>query len=156
MNAGYMALIISLILIFALYSFFRVRGGVRDKPEVVNALLRDIRLNQALVKGFHLQEKARRFEKTHWDMNKSNIGFLDEPLQELLRTTFDTVDDLNRQIKVIRKDKTRSHREIDITELGELLTKCREALEGWMMEVVGVTQLPTKYPSLMGMFIGER
>jgi hypothetical protein len=146
-NYGVLAVVLSLVLIVALFSFLRGRGGVRQHPEVVQFLLYDVRMNQSLVEVFYIQEKPRRFEKSNWEINKNKIGFLDESLKETLKMTFGMVEELNQDIKLAKKNKT-SHQSIDVTRLVEPLAVCRKGLEGWMMENVGTTDLPPKYPSL--------
>lgn len=147
MNYGVLAVVLSLVLILALFSFLRGRGGVRQHPEVAQFLLYDVKMNQALVEAFHMQEKPRRFEKSNWEINKNKIGFLDESLKETLKMTFGMVEDLNQDIKLARKSKT-SYQSINVTKLVEPLATCRKGLEDWMMENVGTTELPTKYPSI--------
>ena len=147
MNYGVLAVVLSLVLIIALFSFLRGRGGVRERPEVAQFLLYDVKMNQALVEVFYVQEKPRRFEKSNWEINKNKIGFLDETLKETLRMTFGMVDELNQDIKLVKKNKT-SHQSINVTKLVEPLAVCRKGLEDWMIENVGTTELPTKYPSI--------
>lgn len=147
MNYGVLAVVLSLVLIIALFSFLRGRGGVMQRPEVVQFLLFDVKMNQALVEAFYIQEKPRRFEKSNWDINKKKIGFLDESLKETLNMTFGMVEDLNQDIKLAKKNKT-SHQSINVAKLVEPLDTCRKGLEDWMMENIGTTELPTKYPSI--------
>ena len=147
MNYGVLVVVLSLVLIIALFSFLRGRGGVRERPEVVQFLLYDVKMNQALVEAFYIQEKPRRFEKSNWEINKNKIGFLDESLRETLRMTFGMVDELNQDIKLAKKNKT-SYQSINVTKLVEPLAVCRKGLENWMMENVGTTELPQKYPSI--------
>ena len=147
MDYGVLAVVLSLILIIAVFSFLRGRGGVMQRPEVVQFVLYDVKMNQALVEAFYMREKPKRFEKSNWDINKKKIGFLDESLQETLRMTFGMVEDLNQDIKLVKKNKT-SHHSIDVTTLVEPLATCRKGLEDWMMENLGTTEPPTKYPSI--------
>lgn len=156
MNLGPLILVLSVVVAVVLFSLLRGRGGVRHRPEVVQNLLYDIRLNQALVEVFHLRAKPRKFEKTNWEINKSRIGFLADSLKETLRSTFAIVEELNQEIKRVRKDKTLSYRSIDVSRLVEPLAACRKGLEGWMMENVGTTELPPRYPSITGFLFGER
>ena len=80
MDLGALPVIISLVVLMLAFSFFRRRtgGGRGHQPEVVQSLLFDVRINQALVETFHLREKPRKFEKTNWEMNKDKIDFLEE------------------------------------------------------------------------------
>ena len=79
MDPGALPLIISVVVVLLLFALLRRRGtSVRHRPETVQSILYDVRLNQALVKNFHLREKPRKFETANWSVNKTKIGFLDE------------------------------------------------------------------------------
>ena len=147
MNYGVLAVVLSLALIVAVFSFLRGRGSVMQRPEVVQFVLYDVKMNQSLVEAFYIREKPRRFEKSNWEINKNRIGFLDESLKETLKMTFDMVEDINQDIKLVKKNKT-SHQSINVAKLVDPLATCRKGLEDWMMENVGTTELPTKYPSI--------
>ena len=57
------------------------------------------------------------------------------------------IQDVNQDIKLARKNKT-SHQSINVSQLIEPLDTCRKGLEDWMMENIGTTELPNKYPSV--------
>lgn len=156
MEMGPVILVLSIIIIIVLMSLFRGKGGVRHKPEVVQFLLYDVKMNQALISTFYDREKIRGFERTNWEIYKSKIGFLNESLKDTLRATFDQVKEINGEIKAVKKDKTRERREIDVSTLTEPLAKCREGLEAWLMETLGTLEVPPRYPSMSGIFFGER
>ncbi len=156
MVGGPILVILSIVFIIVIFSFFRGKGGVRHKPEVVQFLLFDVKINQALVSTFYDRKKLRGFERTNWEINKSKISFLSESLKDTLRATFAMVVEVNEEIKVVKKDKTRDRREVDVSRLTEPLSKCREGLEGWLMETIGTTEVPPRYPSLTGFLFGER
>lgn len=156
MDTGAIVLIVSMLLIVVLYSIFRGKGGVRNQPEVVQFLLFDVKMNQSLSVTFYDREKLRGFERTNWEINKSRISFLGESLQDTLRSTFAMVEDIDQEIKAVKKDKTRDRREIDVSKLAEPLARCREGLEGWLMETIGTTEVKLKYPTMTGLFFGER
>ena len=146
--------IIGIVLIF--FSLLRRRGGAAKYPEVVQALLYDVKLNQALATHFLEIAKPRRFENVNWLMNKDKIGFLGESLKEMLREVFAKVEEYNKQIKEAQKAKSDSYKAIDLTRFKELLEKCRQELEDWMVQKTGQKELPPKYPTIMGTFFGER
>ena len=146
--------IVGIVLIF--FSLLRRRGGAAKYPEVVQALLYDVKLNQALATHFLEIAKPRRFENVNWLMNKDKIGFLGESLKEMLREVFAKVEEYNKQIKEAQKAKSDSYKAIDLTRFKELLEKCRQELEDWMVQKTGQKELPPKYPTLMGTFFGER
>jgi hypothetical protein len=152
-NYGGLAVILSFVLIIALFSFLRSRGGVMQRPEVAQFVLYDVKMNQSLVEAFHVMEKPRRFEKSNWEINKNKIGFLDESLKETLKMTFGMVEELNQDIKLAKKNKT-SHQSINVDKLVDPLATCRQGLEDWMMENLGTTELPPKYPSMWGTLFG--
>ena len=146
--------IIGIVLI--LFSLVRRRGGAAKYPEVVQALLYDVKLDQALAEHFLEITKLRRFENVNWLMNKDKIGFLGESLKDMLRETFKLVEEFNQQIKAAQKAKSDSYKTIDLTRFKELLDKCRQELEDWMVQKTGQKELPPKYPTLWGSLFGER
>ena len=154
MNTGALFVVLSLLIVVVLFSFLRGRGGVRRRPEIIQLILNDVKMNQALVAAFYLREKPRQFERNNWELYKKNVGFLGESLNETLRLTFSMVEDLNQDIKLVKKNKT-SHQSINVAKLTEPLAACRKGLEDWMMENLGTTELPTKYPSLIGTLFGQ-
>ena len=156
MDPGALVLVLSIVVVVVLFSFLRGKGGVRRQPEVVQFLLFDVKMNQALVDAFYDRKKIRGFERTNWEINKSKISFLSESLKDTLRATFALVEELNEEIKAVKKDKTRDRREVDVTKLTEPLAKCREGLEGWLIETIGTTEVPIRYPSISGFLFGER
>jgi hypothetical protein len=146
--------IIAIVLIF--FSLLRRRSGAAKYPEVVQALLFDVKLNQAIAIHFLEIPKPRRFENVNWQMNKDKIGFLGEELKEMLREVFAKVEEYNQQIKAAKKAKSDSYKTIDLTRFKELLEKCRQELEDWMVQKTGQKELPPKYPTLWGSLFGER
>ncbi len=156
MDFGALALVATIVVVVMAFSLLRGRGGVRNRPEVVQFLLFDVKLNQALVDTFHQREKPRRFERTNWEINKSKISFLSDELREILRMTFGMVEELNQDLKAIKKEKSRSHKELNVAKLKEPLAKCREGLEGWLMDTIGTTEVAPRYPTLAGTLFGER
>ena len=80
-------IIILLVVIITMSVFLRgrSRGGRGNQPKVVQALLFDVKLNQALVETFHMREKLRRFETANWEVNKDNLDFLDEVFKKKCR-----------------------------------------------------------------------
>jgi hypothetical protein len=113
-------------------------------------------LDQALAEHFLEITKMRRFENVNWLMNKDKIGFLGESLKDMLRETFKLVEEFNQEIKAAQKAKSDSYKTIDLTRFKELLDKCRQELEDWMVQKTGQKELPPKYPTLWGSLFGER
>jgi len=155
-SSGAWLLIIILAIILILVSLLRRRGGAAKYPEVVQALLYDVKFNQALAESFLKIEKPHRFENANWLMNKDKISFLGEQLKLNLKETFALVEEYNKQIKEAKKAKSDSYKAIDLTRFKELLGQCRQELEDWLVQKTGSKELPPKYPTLMGTFFGER
>jgi hypothetical protein len=90
-------------------------------------------------------------------MNKNRLGFLGESLQQTLQETFALVEESNRRMKEAKKAGSGSYYEtIDLARFKELLARCRQELEDWMVAKTGQKELPPKYPTLMGSLFGER
>ncbi len=157
MDLGALPVLITLGVVVLLFYLLRRRGGsVRQRPEMVQSLIYEVRLNQALVETFHLREKPRRFESTHWQLNKDKLDFLEESLQNTLAKVFDMVEDFNQQIKAAKKSKMLEHLNLDIDKLKEPLVESKKGLEDWLEENTGHRELPPKYPTLLGSLFGER
>ncbi|MCX6003082.1 MAG: hypothetical protein NTX46_01365 [Chloroflexi bacterium] len=149
-------IIITLAIILIPFSLLRRRGGPAKYPEIVQSLLYDINWNQALAETCQLRDKPHRFENSNWLMNKNRLGFLGESLKQALQETFALVEEFNRQMKEAKKAKSDSYKTIDLARFKELLARCRQELEDWMVAKTGQKELPPKYPTLMGSLFGER
>jgi hypothetical protein len=156
LNTGSYVFIAIIIIIIILFSLSRRRGGVAKYPEIVQSLLFDVRIKLALAKFVPEVKKPRNFENTNWMMNKDKIGFLGESLKLMLRETFAMAEEYNKQIKAAKKARSDSYKNLDLTRFKELLEKCRQELEDWMIQTTGSKDLPPKYPTLMGSLFGER
>lgn len=157
MDLGALPVLITLGVVILLFYLLRRRGGsIRQRPEMVQNLIYEVRLNQALVETFHLREKPKRFETTHWQLNKDNIDFLDASLQNTLSQAFGMVEDFNQQMKVAKKAKMLDQLSLDVSKLQEPLAESKKGLEDWLEENTGHRELPPKYPSLLGSLFGER
>lgn len=154
MGYGVIAVAISLLIVIGLFSFLRGRSSPRRHPEIVQLILSDVKMNQALVAAFYLREKPKLFERNNWELYKNHVEFLAESLRETLVMTFGIVEDINQEIKLVKKNKS-SHQGINVAKLNEPLAACRKGLEEWMMENLGTTEPPTKYPSLIGTLFGQ-
>ena len=156
MNGASWVLLVIIGIVVILFSLVRRRGGAAKYPEVVQALLYDVRMNQALATHFLEIPKPRHFENANWLMNKEKIGFLNETVKDMLREIFTLVDEYNKQIKVARKAKSDSYKSMDLTHFKDLLEKTRKELEDWMIEKTGSKDLPPKYPTIASTLFGER
>jgi hypothetical protein len=155
-NNGGWVLIVVLGIILILFSLFRRRGGAAKYPEIVQALLFDVKWNQVLADNFPKNDKYRRFAYSNWKMNKDKIGFLGEIVKQMLRESFTLVEEYNKIIREAQKAKSDSHKDIDLTRFKELVAKTRQELEDWMVQKTGSKDLPPKYPTIFGSLFGER
>ncbi len=157
MDLGAIPVLITLGIVMLLFYLLRQRGGsVRRRPEVVQALIYEVRLNLALVDTFHLREKARRFESTNWQLHKNKLDFLEESLQNTLSGVFEMVEYFNQQIRTAKKAKAFDRLSLDVSKLKEPLAESKKGLEDWLEENTGHRELPPKYPTLLGSLFGER
>lgn len=157
MDLGAIPVLITLGIVMLLFYILRRRGGsVRQRPEVVQGLVFEVRLNQALVDTFHLREKPKRFESTNWQIHKDKLDFLEESLQNTLSGVFEMVEYFNQQIKTAKKAKAFDRLSLDVSKLKEPLAESKKGLEDWLEENTGHRELPPKYPSLLGSLFGER
>jgi hypothetical protein len=149
-----------LVSIFAvalfLMSLLRRRSGPTKYPEIIQGILWDIRVDGIVAENFLRYPNPKLFEANDWEMNKKKIDFLTESQQILLTETFDLIAGFNREIRAAKKEKSESYKNIDLTQLKDNLCRCRKELEDWMMTNVGTKELPPKYPTISGMFFGER
>lgn len=156
MNFGSWILIITLLVVLVLFTLLRPRSNPRKYPEVVQALLYDIKLNLVLVETFLQRLKPRVFERNNWEINKTKIGFLTETQKTLLKETFALTDELNIKIKEAKKNKSDTYKSLDLTRYKDLLQKCQKELEDWMVTNTGQKELPVRYPSMWNIFMGDR
>lgn len=156
MAEGSWIVIVTIIIILFLFALLRRRGGPAKYPEVVQSILYDIKFNQVLASTFLERQKPHRFENANWQMNKTKIGFLSESIKQMLKDIFAMVEEYNVTIKTAKKEKSDSYKSLDLTHFKELLEKCRQELEGWLIEKTGYKELPPKYPSFWSTFFGER
>ena len=156
MDFDALPVLISLGVVLLLFYLLRRRGGsVRRRPELVQSLIYEVRLNQALVDTYHLREKPKRFESTQWQLYKDRIDFLEESLQKTLANVFSMVEEFNAQIKASRKARSNDFQNINVSKLKTPLAKSKKGLEDWLEEATGRRELPPKYPTLFGSLFGE-
>lgn len=140
MSAGAWVTVITLAIILILVSLVRRRGGAAKYPEIVQALLYDVRFNQGLTAYFPKLKKPRRFENTNWTMNKDRIGFLGEQLQLNLKEAFTMVEEYNKQIKAAKKKSLIVIRHLISPDLRNyLISAVRNWKTGWFKKPVPKT-----------------
>jgi len=155
MGSGVLLVIFTIIVLVVIIALWRGAGGVKNRPQLVQNLLWDVKLNQGLVETFYLREKPRKFATTHWQASKTMLGFLEESLRSTLAEAFGMVEDSNQQIETVKRDKSGDHRDINVGKLNEPLARSKQGLEDWLLENTGHKELPPKYPSLRGTLFGE-
>lgn len=149
-------LLIVLGVIVLLFTLIRPRSNPQKYPEVIQYILYDVRMNQALVETFLKRDKPKTFERNNWEINKSKISFLTETQKELLKETFGLIDEFNVIIKAAKKSKSDSYKILDLARLKVLLDSCQKELEDWMVKTTGQKEIAPKYPSMWSTFFGER
>lgn len=151
--------IILLVIGLVLLQFFLMR---RRKPEVtqqeiVQNLLSEVRLNQALAETFHLRQKPKRFEVTSWQRSKAKLDFLPQPLQVALSDAFGIIEDFNQQIETAKKQKSASYMAgVNIDRLKKPLAESRQGLEQRLTSITGTKKPPAKYPGMFDDWTGRR
>jgi len=148
-------LIVTLGVILVLFSLLRRRAGPKKYPEIVQYLLWDIKLNQALVANFQTRTKVRYFEQNGWLLNKTKIGFLSETVKDMLKEIFTLVAEYNAVIRASKKNKDANYLSLDLNHFQELLTKCRKELEDWMVKTTGSVEYQPKAPGISSFFLGD-
>lgn len=154
-NIPVILLVIGLIL---LQLFLRRGFKPRTTPqEIAQSLLSEVRLNEALVETFDFRQKPRKFEMVSWQRNKSQLDFLNHPLQVALSDAFVMVEDFNQQIEAARKYKSASYLvNINGDKLKELLARSRQGLEEWLLAKVGTKESSPKIPGILDDWLGKR
>ena len=153
-NVPFILLIIGFIL---LQFFLRRRKPKLANREIVRDLLSEVRLNHALAKDFHLQQRLRKFEMTSWEKYKSKLDFLDQSLQTALAGAFMMADDFNRQIEAFKKYQSAGYMAtIGVDKIEKPLAKSQEGLEQWLLTTVEEKEPSPKYPSMSDDLFGGR
>ena len=156
MNFNPLPVIIILIVFAIVFTWVRFGGSkVRQRPDYVQRLIYEIRLNQALVETFRNREKPRKFETTTWRMFHNEMDFLEDSLQENLSDVFDIILEYNEQIQAAKKTRTYDQLNINVNKIKKPLAICRKELEDWLEETTGNRELPTRYPGMFGWWFGR-
>ncbi len=150
---------IVIAIVFILLQFFlrRRRKPEMMRQEIVESLLSEVRLNQALAETFSLRQKPKKFETVSWQRCKTGLDFLDQSLQAILSDAFGMAEDFNQQIEAAKKYKSASYMvNVNVDKLKEPLTKSRQGLEQWLLSTVGAKEPPPKNPGLFDGLFGKR
>ncbi len=101
---------------------------------------------------------SHEHENTVEKCEKCGSANLRDPLQlrKTLSYVFETVGEFNDQIKAAKKARSTSYLNIDVGKLKEPLAKSKQGLEDWMMDTIGMKEIPPKHDTLRGLFFGQR
>ena len=143
--------------VILLLSFFRRGRRAETKPlEITQRLLSEVRLNLRLTEIFTPTHRMSKFMTAGWQINKTELDFLGQPLQSTLSEAFMMAEDFNQQIAATKKYKSASYlASIDADRLKEKLIKSREGLEGWLQAETGTTEPPLKTPGIFDGWLGK-
>jgi hypothetical protein len=130
----FVAAIVAFLLLFSL---FRGRNPRKARADMVRTLLGETRVNLILVETFHQQPKARRFETTHWQLNKKKLDFLGKNLQADMASAFGQAVDYNARLREARKSKSGEKVVPDLGAMKEPLVRIKRGLEDWLLANVG-------------------
>ncbi len=153
-NIPLIAAIVGLILLQ--FFFMRRRKPEATQPEIVQNLLAEVKLNQALAATVSLREKPKKFEAVSWQRGKGKLDFLGQPLEGTLSGAFMLIEDFNGQIEAARKYKSASYMaNVNVDKLNALLAESKQGLEKWLLAKVGTKEPSTKYPTIFGDWLGR-
>ncbi len=150
-------IVVAVIVLVLLQIFLRKSKPEAAEQEVVQSLLLEVRVNQALLESFHLWQKPRKFEMVSWRRNKTKLDFLNQSLQSALSDAFGMAEDVNQRVVDAKKYKSASYLVgINIDKLKEPLAKSKEGLEEWLLMKLGTIDPSPKYPGLLDGWFGGR
>ena len=153
-NIPVILMIIGLIL---LQFFLRRRKPATTQREIVQSLLNEVKLNQALAESHHLRQKPKKFETVSWRRSKNKLDFLNQPLQVALSDAFMLAEDFNQQIDTAKRQKSALYMlNINMDKIKDSLGKSKQGLEEWLLKNVGTKEPPPKYPSITDSLFGGR
>jgi hypothetical protein len=135
----------------------RKRRGEKTKQGIIQSLLLELRVNQALVDTYYQREKPKTFEVTSWQMYKNKLDFISQSLQVALSDAYMIMEDYNQQIKAAKKFKSTSYIVgIDLKKLEEPMNKSREGLEQWLLSATGTKEPRQEFRSMFDDLLGRR
>lgn len=136
-----------------------LRRGIKPRIaplQIVQGLLSEIRLNQALAEAYNFQKKPKKFEMVSWQRNKGKLDFLGQSLQTALSDTFTMVEDFNQQIESAKKYKSVNYMvNVNLDKLKEPLARSRQGLEEWLQAKAGTKDASLKFPGILDDWLGK-
>ena len=133
--------------------------GRRRKPEstrqqIIQDLLLEVRLNQAMLESYHQRLKPKKFEVNDWKRSKDKLDFLGQSLQRSLSDAYMIIEDFNHQIDEAKKYKSASYMaSVNTDKLKEPLAKCRQGLQEWLLASTAAN--PPKRPGILDEWLGR-
>ncbi len=156
-TGGYFPLILAIIGLILLQFLFRGRRQQTTHRDIVQSLLSEVRVNQALVKVFGHFKNPKKFEVTGWRVDKSKVDFLDQSVRMALSDAFTMAEDFNQQIQAAKKHKSASYTvTLNVEKLEKPLVKSRQGLEQWLLANGGTKKPLTEKPGIFDDFFGRR
>lgn len=154
---GILPIAVIVILIIVQIFLMRRRKGGRSQEGMIQSLILEVRLNQALVDSYDQREKPKAFITTSYTLYKNKLDFLRSETQNLLADAYMLIEDFNQQIKAMKNYKSSGYLiTFDIHRLDEPLRKSREGLEQWLMAATGSKEPSTEYPGMFDSLFGGR
>lgn len=154
---GILPIAVIVILIIVQIFLMRRRKGGRSQEGMIQSLIMEVRLNQALVDSYDQREKPKAFTTTSYTLYKNRLDFLRSEIQNSLADAYMLIEDFNQQIKAMKNYKSSGYLiTFDIHRLDEPLRKSREGLEQWLMVATGSKEPSTEYPGMFDSLFGGR
>ncbi|MFC1939422.1 hypothetical protein ACFLXO_01895 [Chloroflexota bacterium] len=148
--------IIALIatLIIVQFLFGRRRKPAATHQQIIQNLLMEVRLNQAMLESYNQLQKPKKFEVNDWKRSRDKIDFLGQGLQRSLSDAYMIIEDFNQQIDEAKRYKSVGYMaSVNPDKLKEPLAKCRQGLEEWLLASTAAN--PPKRPGIFDELLGR-
>ncbi|MFC2051479.1 hypothetical protein ACFLT4_01950 [Chloroflexota bacterium] len=148
--------IVLLIAGLVILQFFvgRRRKPESTRQEIIQNLLLEVRLNQAMLETYHQRQKPRKFEVTGWKRSRDKLDFLGQSLQRSLSDAYMIIEDFNQQIGEAKKHKSAGYMaSVNTEKLKEPLAKCKQGLEEWLL--ASTAKNPPRQPGILDEWLGK-
>ncbi len=151
-NIPIIVIIIGLIVLQ--FIFGRRRKPESTRQQIIQDLLLEVRLNQAMLESYHQRQKPKKFEVNDWKRSKDKLDFLGQSLQRSLSDAYMIIEDFNKQIDEAKKYNSASYMaSVNTDKLKEPLTKCRQGLQEWLRASTAAN--PPKRPGILDEWLGR-
>ncbi|MFC2041665.1 hypothetical protein ACFLTY_05045 [Chloroflexota bacterium] len=141
-------------LIILQFLFGRRRKPAATHQQIIQNLLMEVRLNQAMLESYHQLQKPKKFEVNDWKRSRDKIDFLGQGLQRSLSDAYMIIEDFNQQIDEAKRYKSVGYMaSVNPDKLKEPLAKCRQGLEEWLLASTAAN--PPKRPGIFDELLGR-